>query len=79
MNELDKYIEEKADDLGTLAITDGPSEEYLKEICEGYYKIKQDKKIEKLTELCRTLNNALLEANKILEDNNLPPVIKLIV
>lgn len=41
MTELDKYIERKAEDLGTLGITDSPSEEYLKEICEGYYKIKQ--------------------------------------
>ena len=41
MTELDKYIERKAEDLGTLSITDSPSEEYLKEICEGYYKIKQ--------------------------------------
>lgn len=41
MSELDKYIEEKTDALGSLSITDSPNEEYLKEICEGYCKIKQ--------------------------------------
>lgn len=40
MNKLNEYIKKKADDLGLLAITDGPSEQYLHEICEGYFKLK---------------------------------------
>lgn len=40
MSELDKYIKDKTDSVNTIGITDGISEDYLKGICEGYYKIK---------------------------------------
>ena len=42
MKELDKYIEEQVERLAILGITDSPDEEYLKQICEGYYKIKHN-------------------------------------
>lgn len=41
MTELDKFIEEKAESINTLGITDSISEEYLKGICEEYYLLKQ--------------------------------------
>lgn len=37
---LDKFIEEKAEFINTLGITDSISDESLKEICEEYYKLK---------------------------------------
>ena len=37
---LDVFIEKKCDDLGTLCITDSPSVEYLKDICEEYFRLK---------------------------------------
>jgi len=39
---LDKFIEEKADWIGTLGITDSISEESLKEICEEYFILKTE-------------------------------------
>ena len=40
MSELDKFLEEKANWISTLCITDSISEESLKEICEEYYLLK---------------------------------------
>lgn len=40
MKYLDEFIEKKTDSINTIGITDGIDEEYLKEICEEYYKIK---------------------------------------
>ena len=44
MNELDRFIVDKCDFLGCLAITDNVDEETLKRICEEYYKLKQKTK-----------------------------------
>ena len=38
--ELEKFIEEKTNSINTIGITDPIDEEYLKEICEEYYKLK---------------------------------------
>jgi len=39
---LDKFIEEKVDNINTIGITDPISEEYLKEICEEYFVLKTE-------------------------------------
>lgn len=40
MSELDKFIKIKTNSINTVGITDPIDEDYLKEICEEYYKLK---------------------------------------
>ena len=38
---IDQFLQEKTDSINTLGITDPVDEEFLKEICEDYYKLKK--------------------------------------
>lgn len=40
MGELDKFIEKTVCNIGNLTITESLNEDYLKSICEDYFKLK---------------------------------------